>query len=227
MKIVSATSFIGDAALYFGDAENVINDIKKADCLITDPPYGLDAPAGTISKERSHKRDYDGYDDTHANLTNKIIPIVKAALDICGGRGIVTSGGKHAFDYPKPAVLGGFYQPAACGMCAWGRLTMQPVLFYGRDPKLGKTIQPITYVLTEKASDDRHPCSKPMGAAKWLIERGSVEGDTILDPFMGSGTFGVAALALGRKYIGIELNQDYFNIARERIKNEYNQIKMF
>ncbi len=52
-------------------------------------------------------------------------------------------------------------------------------------------------------------------------------GDTILDPFMGSGTTGVACARLGRKFIGIEIEPKYFEIACERIKREYDQLKMF
>jgi site-specific DNA-methyltransferase (adenine-specific) len=51
------------------------------------------------------------------------------------------------------------------------------------------------------------------------VSLGSKKGDTILDPFMGSGTTGVAAKRLGRKFIGIEIDKEFFKIARERIKN--------
>jgi site-specific DNA-methyltransferase (adenine-specific) len=66
-----------------------------------------------------------------------------------------------------------------------------------------------------------HPTQKPLGLFEYLIESSSDEGDIIFDPCMGSGTTGVACANLGRKFIGIELDQDYFDIARERIKEAH------
>ena len=62
-----------------------------------------------------------------------------------------------------------------------------------------------------------HPTQKPVYVMKWLLERLTNEGDLILDPFMGSGSTGVACMNLNRKFIGIELDEKYFNIAKERI----------
>ncbi len=65
----------------------------------------------------------------------------------------------------------------------------------------------------------KHPTQKPLKIMKELISRVSNPGDVILDPFMGSGSTCVASTILGRKYIGIELNEQYFNIAKSRIEN--------
>ena len=62
---------------------------------------------------------------------------------------------------------------------------------------------------------------------RWLVSRASIDGETILDPFMGSGTTGVACVKLGRRFIGIELDPDYFDIACERIRKAYDQPDMF
>ncbi len=64
-----------------------------------------------------------------------------------------------------------------------------------------------------------HPTQKPVALMEWIIKNYSKDGDTILDPFMGSGTTGVACKNLNRKFIGIELDKNYFNIAKERIDN--------
>jgi DNA modification methylase len=71
----------------------------------------------------------------------------------------------------------------------------------------------------------RHPCEKPLGLMFELI--GSLSAQTILDPFMGSGTTGVAALQLGRKFIGIELDPGYFDIACKRIEQAWKQPRLF
>lgn len=64
-----------------------------------------------------------------------------------------------------------------------------------------------------------HPTEKPIDMLERLVRDASDQGDTILDPFMGSGTTGVAAKNLNRSFIGIELDRDYFNIAEDRISN--------
>lgn len=66
-----------------------------------------------------------------------------------------------------------------------------------------------------------HPCPKPDAITMWLVKEFSEDGQTILDPFMGSGTTGVACLRLGRKFIGIEIYEPYFDIAYRRIEKEY------
>jgi len=71
--------------------------------------------------------------------------------------------------------------------------------------------------------DRQHPTQKPVKVMEWCIE---MTGGIILDPFMGSGTTGVAALKLGRKFIGIEIDEKYFDIAVDRISKEANQLKM-
>ncbi|MBU2596870.1 MAG: site-specific DNA-methyltransferase, partial [Planctomycetes bacterium] len=64
-----------------------------------------------------------------------------------------------------------------------------------------------------------HPTEKPESLLQRIISIGSKQGDIILDPFMGSGTTGVVAKQLGRNFIGIEIDQSYFNIATKRIEN--------
>ena len=64
-----------------------------------------------------------------------------------------------------------------------------------------------------------HPTQKPVVLMEWLIRLLSNKGDTVLDPFMGSGSTGVAAERLGRNFIGIELNESYYNIAAGRLKH--------
>jgi site-specific DNA-methyltransferase (adenine-specific) len=66
----------------------------------------------------------------------------------------------------------------------------------------------------------KHPAVYPVELCEFFVKAFSNEGDVVIDPFMGSGTTGVAAKSLNRDFIGIELDQDYFNIAKERINEE-------
>jgi site-specific DNA-methyltransferase (adenine-specific) len=71
-----------------------------------------------------------------------------------------------------------------------------------------------------------HPAEKPIDLVKWLVEISTSEGDTILDPFMGSGTTGVACVQTGRNFIGIEIDEGYYNIAKKRIEQAQMQLRM-
>ena len=72
-----------------------------------------------------------------------------------------------------------------------------------------------------------HPTEKPKNLMKILIANSSNEGDTVLDPFMGVGGTGLACKELNRDFIGIEIDKKYFNIADERMKDEYEQLTIF
>jgi hypothetical protein len=138
------------------------------------------------------------------------------------GRAVVTPGVKNRERYPRPTHLGAIFYPSGAGMGPWGFTCWQPIHFYGPDPYLedGKGSRPDSFSTTEAAEQNGHPCPKPIGTMKWLVERVSRPGETILDPFMGSGTTLRAAKDLGRKAIGIEIEEKYCEIAAERLGQE-------
>ncbi len=76
-------------------------------------------------------------------------------------------------------------------------------------------------------SDYGHPTAKPIEWMERLVNIASLPGETILDPFMGSGTTGVACAKLGRRFIGIEIDPGYFEIACRRIDEAYRQRDLF
>ena len=77
----------------------------------------------------------------------------------------------------------------------------------------------VLYFDRPASSKYRHPTEKPLNILEYLIEKSSKEGELVLDPFMGSGSTCVAAKNKKRKYIGIELDPQWFNVAQERIQN--------
>ena len=95
-----------------------------------------------------------------------------------------------------------------------------------------KTIKRFTYLWNgllqagEKGLPKFHPMQKPIALMKYLIERFTQPNDTILDPFMGSGTTGVACVQTGRNFIGIEIEPKYFEIAEKRIAEAQLQMRM-
>jgi DNA modification methylase len=87
------------------------------------------------------------------------------------------------------------------------------------------SVDVFTAPIVPSAELDGHPCPKP---TQWGIESvNRVPLGTVLDPFMGSGTTGVACARLGRRFIGVEIEPRYFDIACKRISREYEQLKLF
>jgi DNA modification methylase len=141
-------------------------------------------------------------------------------------RAAITPGRTNMWLYDNAVDVGCYYQPAATSMSYWGRATWQPILFYGRDPYIGKKIQPLHYQLTEKPSCPEHPCSKPQQGWDWLVDRSSKPDELVIDPFMGSGTTGVSCSKRGQRFIGFEIDERYFDIACKRIEQEQRQERM-
>jgi len=183
---------------------------KCVDVVITDPPYGVNLG--------SHSKDYyASYDDTVENL-QALIDGVWPELVRLANRIVLTPGVKNMRLWPKPDHVGAIYYPSATGCNPWGFSCWQPIYYYGKDPFGGKGSRPDSFQSTEPAKPNGHPCPKPIGQMKTIMQRVSNESDLILDPFCGSGTTCVAAELLGRKWIGIELDPNYCQIARDRIE---------
>jgi site-specific DNA-methyltransferase (adenine-specific) len=216
---------IGNATLYCGDSRDVLPTLDTVDAVISDPPNGLDGSSGTINKARG-KAVYDGQIESLEEVCSCYVPAITAALKIAK-RGAITPGTPHCFEYSKPTDIAAILQPACRGMSKWGRATWQPVLLYGRDPRVGRTIKPLTFQSNGRFHRCAIPCPKPDDVMMWLVDRASLEGETVLNPFMGSGTTGVACAKLGRKFVGIEREPKYFKIACKRIADAYDQPDMF
>ena len=203
---------IGNCELWHGDCREVLPFVA-ADCVITDPPYGVGL-------------DYESFDDTEAEAAYLGVWAVNWALakDI---RCVVTPGTRIIFKYPPPTDIGCLYFPAAAGFSRWGFCSFQPILFYGKDPDPNNRKRANGKSFTERSENNGHPCPKPIGMMNWLVDRASLVGETVCDPFMGSGTTGVACVNLGRSFVGIERERKYFDIACRRIEQAYAQSRLF
>jgi DNA modification methylase len=213
------TETIGDATLYLGDCLEIMPTLDPVDAVVTDPPYGL----GAASTEKNNYVSFSDDEETVKSLVNSMLNTAPS------NRVIMTPGQKMMFSYPEPSAIGAFFYPAGTGSCSWGFVGWQPIFYYGKDPVLadGKGRAMNSFQSTEQAEKNGHPCPKPVGSWTKLVNRVTRLGETILDPFMGSGTTGVACAKLGRKFIGIELETKYFDIACKRIEDAYKQPDMF
>lgn len=195
---------IGDATLYLGDCMEILPTLNKVDAVITDPPYGIGIAKNPV-RQAHEKLDWDA------------APPQKQLIDMCVNAGnLAIIWGGNYFDLPPSQC---FYiwdkqQPlnfslAMCEM-AWSnkkgpaKMHRQSVLGYEKN----------------------HPTQKPVELMNFCIEQLGMP-ETILDPFMGSGTTGVAAIQMGRKFIGIEREPKYFEIACKRIEQAGKQVDMF
>jgi site-specific DNA-methyltransferase (adenine-specific) len=195
-----------------------------ADALITDPPYGVNLggpDVGRSGRDGRHGLDkaaYSSYEDTYENYVTTVVPTIASALGRVK-RGAVFSG-PHLQELPKATAIGGVYCPAGSGRHAWGFKTFLPVLLYGTDPTLQHGARPNVIQSTATAEPNGHPCPKPLQWMRWLVGLVSLPGETVLDPFAGSGTTLRAAKDLGRKAIGIEIEERYCEIAVRRLGQE-------
>jgi len=198
---------VSDIQLHLGDCLEVMKGIPdgSVDAVITDPPYG-------------NNTEYGEYVDTKENLRELVEKFVPEARRIAK-RVLITCGVANIHTYPRTDWILSWATPAGVGSSVWGFCCWQPILAYGKDPYLsaGKGRRPDTVVFTGAAKKNGHPCPKPLDIMKWIIERCTLSGETILDPFAGSGTTGVACVQTGRNFIGIETDPGYFAIAEKRI----------
>ena len=203
--------------IYHGDCRDVLPSLA-ASVLITDPPYGVNLGKSDQRGGRHGlaKGSYHVGDDSYEQWKAVVPPAITLSLGLTQGRGVVFTG-KHVTDYPRPEVVGGVYIPAASGRNEWGYTNLIPVFFYGVNPSLHKGSHHTVLRSVEAAEPSVHPCPKPIGWMRWLVNLACVYGDVVLDPFCGSGTTLVAAKQLGYHAIGIDTTELYCEITAKRL----------
>lgn len=206
--------------MYFADCADILPTLDKVDLVLTDPPYGINENSkknmsrGGIAKPV----DYGQFDWDKC-------PVAQLLMDkvIAKGKYCIMFGGNY---YSLP--------PTSCWL-VWDKVNgtndfADCELAWSNLPKAIRLHRQMWNGMLregeERGIQRVHPTQKPVALMKWCIEQAK-NIDSILDPFMGSGTTGVAAVQLGRKFIGIEREQKYFDIACERIELAYAQGQLF
>ena len=209
--------------IYHGDCREILPDVT-ADVLVTDPPYGMNlGKHGGANDKRARelrRGSYASYDDTSENYAEIIAPAIVLALSrVC--RGAVFGYAPSIWMLPAPSAIGAVYIPAANGRSPWGFQSIAPVMLYGTAPDLNLGAHATAWKARGKADVScGHPCPKPVEWMLWLVGLASKSGETVVDPFMGSGTTLRAAKDLGRRAIGIEIEERYCEIAAGRLAQE-------
>ncbi len=206
--------------IYHGDCRDVLPSLTF-DAVVTDPPYGVSFEGKQTKHTKRSDEGYASHDDTSEYVLSVVVPVVSMLVS-SGLRVVLTPGSRNVFKYPEPAAMGSIFYPSGAGLGRWGFTCSQPILYYGRCPYLssGKGHRPDSFSTTDAADDCGHPCPKPLSTMVFLVTKASLAGETICDPFMGSGTTLRASKDLGRRAIGIEIEERYCEIAAKRLSQE-------
>jgi|SRR3989304_952245 len=209
---------IGNATLYLGDCADILPTLDKFDLCLTDPPYGIGEAGGDKKRNRGYARIVVHEDMGWDNETPKIeiFDLMRAASDAQ-----IIWGGNY-FAHMLPPSMGWFYWDKQIG----GDFSDGELAWTSRKSAL-RAFSYNSFTGLKGGHWREHPTQKPIELMKWCIDQCKNNPQTILDPFMGSGTTGVAAVQMGRKFIGIEREEKYFDIACRRIEDAQKQGDMF
>ena len=199
---------IGNAELWHGDCREVLPLLAVHDLLLTDPPYGLEhvLKGGTWGKQ--YEAEEYSWDKEPPNID---AALAKAKTQIVWGGNYFGLPPTRCFLVFDKTIRGMTF--ADCEM-AWSNLDANARVFSYQVPR------------GFLAGERFHPTQKPVPVMAWCIQF-APDAQTVLDPFMGSGTTGVACVQLGRTFTGIERERKYFDIACERIARAQAQGRMF
>lgn len=211
------TETIGDATLYLGDCREILPAMGRLDAVVTDPPYGINiARRGTVGPSKAAAvKDYGASDWDSAPPPAWVIAMLR--------------------DVSQWQIIfgGNFYElpPASCWL-VWDKKNSGDFadceLAWTNMPKAVRRIEWLWNGMIRKGSDVReHPTQKPLGVMAWALDQLPDDVRLVCDPFMGSGTTGIAAIQKGLRFVGIEREAKYFDIACQRIAEAEQAPKMF
>jgi site-specific DNA-methyltransferase (adenine-specific) len=199
---------IGNATLYLGDCMEILPTLGKVDAVITDPPYGLGKKmqGGTWGAQEHN----DGFLKWDLEAKQEWVDEI-----LKHGKEQIIWGGNY------------FLVPSSRCWLIWQKVNAVPTMadFEMAWTNIDKPAKALP--LPVGRVEYGHPTQKPLPLMEWCIDQCKTNPQLILDPFMGSGTTGVAAVKMDRKFIGIEREQKYFDIACKRIEQAQAQIKLF
>jgi site-specific DNA-methyltransferase (adenine-specific)/modification methylase len=209
---------IGNATLYLGDCRDILPTLGKVDAVVTDPPYGIEYQS---TQPDALKFDVLQNDDGSLDLSfflNMDCPVLAFGANNYPSqlphRGRWLCWDKRTIDGAADAMLGQAFE------LAWSNKTNG----YG---KMLRVLHGGIVNADGHGQRRVHPTQKPISLMKSAIEWISKDASVIVDPFMGSGTTGVAAVQLGKLFVGMEIDAKYFDIACKRIEDAQKQGDLF
>lgn len=208
--------------IYNGDCMEIIPQLGLVEVILTDPPYNAKniGPNERVYEEQPMQLPQEQY----KKFCREWFSLGAAKTD----RIIFTPGISNVCFYPQPYWIVCWHKPAAVSFNRMGGFNAwEPIMIYGKaQKKLGQDVILCNTLNFTKGAEKAHPCPKPPTLMTWMVEHFSKEGETILEPFCGSGTTLWAAKDLGRKAIGIEKVEKYCEIAAKRLSQEVLNFKV-
>ncbi|SDG35069.1 DNA-methyltransferase [Pelagibacterium luteolum] len=206
---------IGSCTLYLGDCREILPSLGPIGSVLTDPPYGMSFRSN--HRREKHKAIANDGDETLLDWVCNI-PVEHSSYVFCRWDNIAS--------VPKPRSLVTWVK----NNWSMGDLEheharqTEVALFYPGPAHHFPNGRPSDVIEAPRTGNAHHPTEKPV-MLMWAMV-GWTHG-TVLDPFMGSGTTGVACARRNRSFIGIEIDEGYFDIACKRIREAYRQPDMF
>lgn len=227
----------GDATLYLGDASNLVGTLDRVDAVITDPPYEFGTSGGGLFRKNRTGMDR----------------IAAAGLDKGFDIGVLTTAAEKGalsvaafFHFDQVFDIARWFEASPLerhALCCWRKTNPMPVANKHYQPELeyywhgwrkpfgvgGTALVQKRRVWDGKVgtSEYGHPTEKPAGLMAKVVQNASRPGDIVLDPFMGTATTAVAALSLGRQFIGFEIDPAFFDASCRRVEQHLRQHTMF
>ena len=191
--------------------------LEPVDLVLTDPPYGIGLEYGV----------YVDTEENWFNLMEKVIPLIiglskMTILPSCKIKRL-----EWIYTNFPPDWLICWYKGSPGHAAFIGFNDWEPHLVYGRTKNQLYMHDYFQTKPSPKKGTVGHPCPKPIEWANWLIDKATDKNNTILDPFLGSGTTAIACERLNRRWIGIEIEEKYCEIAAKRIEKERSQLKLW
>lgn len=209
---------IGDVTVYHGDCRDVLPMLDRADAVVTDPVYNV----GFKPKKRTKPGKANvSYADDNAEYQEWCAGWFADLKRLCAGPiaiscGVVNLGMWCQIEPPTWTTC--WWKPASMGRAPMGVNNWEPIVIYGPIKNRG-AVDVIRAPIKLDPLANGHPCPKPLGWAKGLVESLSDQGDLVVDCFAGSGTTGVAAMKTGRRCILIEKDERYLPVIKRRLED--------
>lgn len=227
--------------LYLGDCREILPTLGKVDAVVTDPPYLVSK--GGFAANLQLEGGFGGWMKDYGNQGDIVtcdisfddwLPSVFAAMRD-SSQAYFMSNGRNIKSMQAAAESAGFRLHT---ILVWDKRAALPNKYYQNVTEFALFMfKGKAFTITDPASknlvsifqrdDSDHPTEKPVSLMEVWIKNSSRHGETILDPFMGSGTTGVAAAHLGRKFIGVEIEPKYFDMACRRVADALTRPVMF
>ena len=214
------TEVIGDATLYLGDCLEILPTLGQVDAVVADPPYGISFAHGGGGGKLARSTQFAGAAIHGDDSPFDPMPWLSFPQ-------VILWGGNH-FASRLPDSACWLTWDKRDGVCSNDQADCEHAWTNIKGPaRIKRLLWNGMLKATERGEVRVHPTQKPVALMEWCLNLAPKTTLTVADPFMGSGTTGVACANMGKTFYGIERERKYFDIACKRIEDAYRQVRLF